>query len=150
MAVVTVHVPLPQLSACLVLWTAAAVAMAVVSRQRRLLAMLLVMPVILVMAVSVVFGTTARLPSIPVTDSHSSLGVIQGFEIFVVVTVDDVALWHHLQVGSDTVVTGTLVVTEVDDTALVDSLVRWFDPGEAQFMGDVASYNFNNLTKTQK
>lgn len=107
------------------------------------------MPVILVMAVSVVFGATVRLRSIFVTNSHSCLGVVQSLKIVIVVTVDDVTLWHHLQVGSDTVVTGTLVVTEVDDTAFVDSLVRWFDSGEAEFMGDVASHNFNNLAKTQ-
>lgn len=148
-AVVTVHVPLPQLSPCLLLWTAAAVAVAVVSGQRRLLAMLLVMPVILVMAVSVTFGATTRRRSTFAASAHSCLGVVHGLKIVIVVSVDDVALWHHLQVGSDAVVTGALVVAEVDDAAFVDSLVRGFDPGEAEFMGDVASYNFHNLANTQ-
>lgn len=107
------------------------------------------MAVILVMAVSVVFGATVRLRSIFITNSHACLGVVHGLKIAIVVTIDDVALWHHLQVGSDTVVTGTLVVAEVDDAAFVDSLVRWFDSGEAEFMGDVASYNFHNLAKAQ-
>lgn len=111
--------------------------------------MLLVMAVILVMAVSVLFGATVGLHSFPVNNSHSSLGIVQGLEIFVVVAVDDVSLWHHLQVGPDAVVTGTFVVAEVDDATFIDALVGWFDSGEAEFMGDVASYDFHNLTKTQ-
>lgn len=102
-------------------------------------------PVILVMAVSVLFGATVRLHVVPVNESHSSLGIVQGLEVVVVVTVDDVALWHHLQVGSDAVVAGTCVITEIDDTAFIGALIRRLDPGEAEFMGDVASYNLHNL-----
>lgn len=109
--------------------------------------MLLGVPVILVMAMSVHFGATVRLHAVPVDKRHSSFGIVQGLEIVVVVTVDDVALWHHLQVGSDAVVAGTCDIAEVDDTALVCALIRRLDPGEAEFMGDVASYNLHNLTK---
>ncbi len=146
-AVVTVHVPLPQLSACLVLLTTATVAVAVVGRQRRPLAVFLMVPMILVMAVNVLFGATVRLHVVPVNESSSSLGIVQGLEVVVVVTVDNVALWHHLQVGSDAVVAGTCVITEVDDTAFIGALIRRLDPGEAEFMGDVASYNLHNLAK---
>lgn len=111
--------------------------------------MLLVVPVILVMAMSVLFGATERLHVIPVRESHSCLGVVHSLKV-VVVVADDVALRHHLQVGSDAVVTRPFVVTEVDDAALVCALVRWLDSGEAEFMGDVASYNLHNLIKTKK
>lgn len=148
-AVVPVHLPLPQLSACLVLLAAAAVAVAVVVWRRRPLPMLLVVPMTLVMALSVLFGATVR-HLLPVNECHSSLGVIQGLEVVVVVTVDDVALRHHLQVGSDAVVAGTCVIAEVDDTAFVGALIRRFDPGEAEFVGDVASDNLHDLAKLDK
>lgn len=112
--------------------------------------MLLVVPVILVMAMNVLFTATVRLHVIPVNKSYSSFGIVQGLKVVVVVTVDDVALWHHLQVGSDTMVAGTCVITEVDDTAFIGALIRWLDPREAKFMGDVASYNLHNLAKVNK
>lgn len=150
-AVVSVHVPLPQLSACLVLLTAAAVTVAVVGWRQRRLPVLLVVPVIRVMAVSMLFGAIMRLRFAPIDECHSPLGVIQGLEVAVVVAVaGDVALWHHLQVGSDTVVAGTCVIAKVDDTAFVGALVGWLDPGEAEFMGDVASYNLHNLAKVDR
>lgn len=148
MAVVTVHISLPQLSTRLLLLTVATVAVAVMSRRCRPLAVLLVVPVILVVAMSVLFGAAVRLNVIRV--SRSSLGVVQGLEVVVVVVVDDAALWHHLQVGAHTVVANTCIVAEVDDTALVGALVGWLDPGEAKFMGNVASYNLHNLVKINK
>lgn len=150
LAVVTVHVPLPQLSACLVLLTAAAVAVAVVGRRRGTLAVLLVVPVILVMAMSVLLGATVRLHLFPVDEHHSFLGIVQGLEVVVGVTVGDVALRHHLQVGSDTVVTGTCVIAEVNDAAFVGALIRRFDPGEAKFMGDIASHNLHHLANVEQ
>lgn len=150
LAVVTVHVPLPQLSACLVLLTAAAVAVAMVDRRRGTLAVLLVVPVILVMAVSVLLGATVRLHLFPVDERHSFLGIVQGLEVVIVVSVDDVALRHHLQVGSDAVVTGACVIAEVDDAAFVGALIRRFDPGEAEFMGDVASHDLHHLAKVEQ
>lgn len=149
-AVVTVHVPLPQLSACLVLLTAAAVAVAVVGLRRRPLAVLLVVAVVLVVAVSVLPGAAVGLPVLPVGESLSSLGIVQGREVVVVVGAADVALWHHLQVGPDAVVAGTCDIAEVDDAALVGALIGRLDPGEAEFMGDVASYDLNNLAKADK
>lgn len=150
-AVVPVHLPLLQLSACLVLLaaTAVAVTVAVVVRRRRPLPMLLVVPMTLVMALSVLFGATVR-HLLPINECHSSLDVIQGLEVVVVVTVDDVALWHHLQVGSDAVVAGTCVIAEVDDAAFVGALIRRFDPGEAEFVGDVASDNLHDLAKLRQ
>lgn len=109
--------------------------------------MLLVVPVILVMAVSVLFGATERLPVVPVRESHSSLGVVHGLKVVAGVAADYVALRHHLQVGSDAVVTCALDVAEVNDAALVRALVRRLDSGEAEFVGDVASYNLHNLMK---
>lgn len=102
---------------------------------------------ILVMAVSVLFGATERLPVVPVRESHSSLGVVHGLKVVAGVTADYVALRHHLQVGSDAVVTRALDVAEVNDAALVRALVRRLDSGEAEFVGDVASYNLHNLMK---
>lgn len=109
--------------------------------------MLLVVPVALAVAVRVLLSAVMRLHFIPVNKCHSSLGIIQGLEVVIAVTADDVALWHHLQVGSDAVVAGTGVITEVDDTAFIDALIRWLNPGEAEFMGDVASYNLHDLAK---
>lgn len=86
--------------------------------------MLLVMPMILVMAMCVLFGATVRLHAIPVYEPDSSLGIIHSLEIVTVITVDDVPLWHHLQVGSDAVVAGTCMVAKVDNTAFVDALIR--------------------------
>lgn len=104
--------------------------------------MLLVVVVAMVLVMAVVFG------SFPVAKSHFSLGVVQGIEV-VVVAVSGVssgfALKHHLQVGSDAMVTGAGHVAEVDDAALISALVGWFDPGEAEFVGDVASHDLHNL-----
>ena len=145
--VVPVHVPLPQLSARLVLLAAAAVAVAVGGGRRRRRwppAVLLVVPVALVM--DVLFGAAVGL----VLECGPSLGVVQGFEVVAVGSLSDGALWHHLQAGSDAVVARAHVVTEVDDAALVGALVRRLDPGEPQFMGDVASYNLNNLVEINR
>ncbi len=109
--------------------------------------MLLVVPVVLVVAVRVLLSAIMRLQVVPANKRHSSLGIIQGFEVIIVVGVDDVALWHHLQVGSDTVVASTCIIAEVDDTAFIDALIRRLDSGEAEFMGDVASYNLHDLAK---
>lgn len=148
-AMVTVHVPLPQLFAFLVLLTAIAVAVAVVSRRRRPLPVLLVVPMILVMTVSMLFGATVR-HIVPVNECHSSLSIVQGLEVVVVVAVDDDALRHHLQVGSDAVVAGTFIIAEVDDAAFIGALVRRLDPRKAEFMGDVASYNLHDLAMVEK
>lgn len=145
-AVIAVHVPLPQLPAGLVLLPAVAVA---VVRSRRL-AVLLVTPVTLVMAVGPFCGVAARLLFVSVDGSHPSLGIVQGLEVAVVVTVDDVSLWHHLQVGPDAVVAGARVVAEVDDAALVGALVGRFDSGETKFMGDVASHDLHHLKKRRR
>lgn len=128
-AVVTVHVPLPQLSVSLVLLTAA---VAVVSwRRRPLLAVLLVVvPVILVVPMSC--GTTMSHHVVAVSESHPSLGVVRGLKVVVVVVVlavYDVTLWHYLQVGPDAMVACTCVIAKVDHPAFVDSLIRRFDPG---------------------
>lgn len=96
--------------------------------------MLLVSPVILVVDLSMVFGGTVRLHDVPNSESHSSLGIIQGLKVVVVGAVDDVALWNHLQVGAHAVVASTCIIAEVDDTALVDALIRWLDSGEAKFV----------------
>lgn len=150
-AVVPVHLPLLQLSASLVLLAAAAaaVAVAMVVWRRGPLPVLLVVPVTLVMVLSVLLGATVR-HLFPINECHPPFGIIQRLEVVIVVTVDDVALWHHLQVGSDTVVAGTCVITEVDDTAFVDAFIRQFDPGEAEFVGDVAPYNFHDLAELDK
>lgn len=141
MAVVTVHVPLPQLPACLVLLTAApAVAVPGVCGRLRPLAVLLVVPVVLVMAV--LPGAAMQLS---VNNQRSPLGVVHGLKVAVVFGVDDVALWHHLQVGSDPVVTGATFVTEVDHAAFVGPFIGRFDPGEAEFVGDVAANDLHNL-----
>lgn len=105
---------------------------------------------ILVVTMSMLFGATVRLHIVPISESHSSLGVIQGLKVVVVIAVNDVALWHHLQVSAHTVVAGTCVITEVNDTALIGALIRRLDSGEAEFMGDVASYNLHNLAKINK
>lgn len=111
--------------------------------------MLLVVAVVLVVVVSVLSGATVRIHVVPVNEPHFSLGVVQGLEV-VVVGVDDVALWHHLQIGPDTVVAGTCVIAEVNDAAFIGALIGRLDSGEAQFMGDVASNNFHNLVKTKE
>lgn len=103
----------------------------------------------LMMALSMVFAATVR-HLVPVDEHHSFLGVIQGLKVIVVVTANDVTLWHHLQVGSDAVVAGPCVITEVDDAAFIGALIRWFDPGETEFVGDVASYNLHDLAKLEK
>lgn len=139
-AVVPVHFPLPHLSARLVLLAAAAVAVIVVGLQRRSF------PMLLVTLSTLLFGAAVR-RLVPVNERHCSLGVIQGLEVFAVLTVVNVALWHHLQVGSDTVVAGTCVIAEVDYAAFVGALIRRFDPGEAELVRDVASYDFHNLAK---
>jgi len=146
-AVVAVRVPLPQLPARrLVLLAAAAVAVVVVGRRRGPLAMLMVVPV----AVGGLFGAAVGLAGVPVDERRPSLGVVQVFEVVVAVNVDDVAILHHLQVGPDAVVAGARVVAEVDDVALVGALVRRLDPGEAEFVGDVASYDLHHLGKKIK
>lgn len=141
-AVVTVHLPLPQLSARLVLQLAAAAAVIVivVAGRRGPLVVLLVAPAALVMAVF--FGAALRLS---VQDSHRSLGVVHSLEV--VVVVHDVPVRQHLQVRSGAVVARACVVTEVDDAALVGALVRRLDSGEAEFMRDVASHNLHNLAE---
>lgn len=150
-AVVTVRVPLPQLPARLLLLTAAAaVAVAVVGRRRRPPGVLLVVPVTLVVAVGLLFCAAARLCVVPADERHPSLGVVQGLKVVVAVAVGDGALRHHLQVGPDAVVAGTRVVAEVDDPALVGAFVGWLYPGEAEFMGDVASYNLHDLEKAEE
>lgn len=132
-AVVTVHVPLPQLSVSLVLLTAAAaaaVAVAVVSWCRRpLLAVLLVVSVILAVAMSVLSGTIMSLHVLAVSESHPSLGIVHGLKVVVVVAVYDVTLWHHLQVGPDTMVACTCVIAKVNHPAFIGTLIRRFDPG---------------------
>lgn len=110
--------------------------------------MLLVVPVVLVM--SVLFGASVRRHVVSVVESVSSLGVIQSLKVIIVGAVDYVTLRHHLQVGSDAVVAGTFVIAEVDDTTFIDALIRRLDSGEAEFMGDVASYNLHNLEKRNK
>lgn len=111
--------------------------------------MLLVVPTTLVMVLSLHFGATMKhLLSIH-NKCRFSFGVIQGLEVIAVATRDYVALWHHLQVGSDTVVAGTCVIAEVNHAAFISALIRWFDSGEAEFMGDVASNNLHNLTFRQ-
>lgn len=149
-AVVPVHLPLLQLSASLVLLAAAAaVAVAMVVWRRGPLPVLLVVPVTLAMVLSMLLGGTVR-HLFPINERHPPFGIIQRLKVVIVVTVDDVALWHHLQVGSDTVVAGTCVVTEVDDTTFVDAFIGQFDPGQAEFVGDVAPYNFHNLAELHK
>lgn len=141
---VPVHVPLLQLPARLVLLAAVAVAVGG-GRSRWPPAVLLVVPVALVM--DVLFGAAVGL----VLECRPSLGVVQGFEVVAVGSLSDGALRrHHLQAGSDAVVARAHVVTEVDDAALVGALVRRLDPGEPQFMGDVASYNLNNLVEIKQ
>lgn len=71
-AVVAVHVPLPQLPARLVLLAAAAVAVSVVDGGRGPLALLLVVLVVLV--VTVLPGAAVRLP---VDEPHFPLGVVR-------------------------------------------------------------------------
>lgn len=128
-AVVPVHLPLPHLSGPLVLLAAAAaaavavaVAVAVVGLQRRPPG-----PMLLVTLSALLFG-------VPVNERHCSLGVIQGLEVVAVLAVVGVARWHHLQVGSDTVVAGARVIAEVDDAAFVGALVGRLDPGEAELV----------------
>lgn len=123
-AVVLVHLPLLQLSASLVLLAAAAaaVAVAMVVWRRGPLPVLLVVPVTLVMVLSVLLGATVG-HLFPINECHPPFGIIQRLEVVIVVTVDDVALRNHLQVGSDTVVARTCVITEVDDAAFVDAFI---------------------------
>lgn len=144
MAVVTVHVPLPQLPACIVLLIAAIVTVAVVGGRLRPLAVLLVALVVLVVAV--LPGTAVRLP---VHKHRPLLGVVHGLKVAAALRVEDVALWHHLQVGSDAVVAGAGFVAEVDHAAFVGTFVGCFHPGEAELVGDVAAYDFHNLAKTE-
>lgn len=59
--------------------------------------------------------------------------------------VEDVALRHDLQVRPDAVVAGAGVVAEVDHAALVGALVSGLYSREAEFVGDVASYNLHDL-----
>lgn len=131
-AVVTVHLPLPQLSAGLVLQLATAVV--VVAGRRGPLVVLLVAPVALV--VVVFFGFQ---------DSRRPLGVVHSLKV--VVVVRHVPVRHHLQVRPGAVVACACIVTEVDDAAFVGALVRRLDSGEAEFMRDVASYDLHNLER---
>lgn len=111
--------------------------------------MLLVVPTTLVMVLGLHFGATMKHLFSIHNKCRFCFGVIQGLEVIAVATSDYVALWHHLQVGSYAVVAGTCVIAEVNDVAFISALIRWFDPGEAEFMGDVASHNLHDLTFRQ-
>lgn len=99
---VTVHIPLPQLSA--------AAGMAVLRGRGKSLAVLLGAPLILGVAVSML-------------EPRIAFGVIQHLEVVILVTGDDVALGYYLQVGAHAVVARPFSVTEVDDSAFVSALV---------------------------
>ena len=106
---------------------------------------------VMVVAVSVLPPSTAvRIQAVTVSERHPSLGVVRGLEVVAVRAVDDVTGRHHLQVGPDAVVPGPGVIAEVDDTAFVGALVGQLDSGEAEFVGDVASYNLHHLAQTHK
>lgn len=79
----------------------------------------------------------------PVLECHPSLGVVQGLEV--VAAGVGGALRHHLEVGPDAVEADVGVVAEVDDAALVGSLVGRLDPREAELVGDVAPDDFHHL-----
>lgn len=104
--------------------------------------MLLVVLVVLV--VTVLSGAAVRLP---VHESHPPLGVVGRVHVVVVAVsgVVDVALRHDLQVRPDAVVAGAGVIAEVHHAALVGALVSGLHSREAEFMGDVASYNLHDL-----
>lgn len=143
-AVVSVHVPLPQLPARLVLLPAAAVAVAVVLGPPPVLR---VVPGAVVVAVDVIPGAIVGLVSLG--KALSALGVVQRLEV-AVVAAQGVALRCHLQVGPDAVVPRPRIVAEVDDAALVGALVGRLDPGKAELVGDVAAYDLHHLTNKEE
>lgn len=83
--------------------------------------MLLLVPVNPVMLLGMLSVTAI----FTVDECQSSFGVIQGLKV--AVAVSNVTVQGHLQVGSDTVVAGTFIVAEVNDTAFVGTFIGWFD-----------------------
>lgn len=137
-----------------------AAAIVAVAPVRLLLLQLFPRPVLLAVAVAMVLlrrGPLAVVPvslalvtrAHPVLELHPRLGVVQGLEVVAAAASvgggGALALRHHLQVGPDAVEADVGIVAEVNDAALVGSLVGRFDPREAELVGDVAPHDFHHL-----